>query len=81
MTPDHVNRESQKKFRAQTAIPMTEAERDKIDRLIQECIREVGIQPRDRPVTYKNLFPFAKHKAIHEQDNLGYNSFKQAKKT
>lgn len=44
-----------------------------------DCMREVGSIPRERPTTFRNLFPFAKHKAIHDQDNLGYNSFKFAK--
>jgi hypothetical protein len=37
--------------------------------------------PRENLVTYRNLYPNQKHKAILSVDELGYNSFKFAKQT
>lgn len=37
--------------------------------------------PRENIVTFKNLYPNQKFKAIHQQSELGYNSFKFAKQT
>lgn len=46
-----------------------------------KCLQQVAKQPKSKPVTYGNLFVFAPHKAIHEQEELGVNSFKLAKRT
>ena len=52
-----------------------------IENLIAECLREASNMPRENLVTYRNLYPNQKHKAILSVDELGYNSFKFAKQT
>lgn len=37
--------------------------------------------PREKPITYKNLYPNQQFQAIRSQNELGYNSFKFANKT
>lgn len=44
---------------------MTDEEKASIENLIADCMKEVGNMPREPLVTYKNLYPNQKHKAIH----------------
>ena len=44
-------------------------------------MRDAGNFKKEEVTTFRNLFPLQRFKAIHCQDELGYNSFKYAKLT